>query len=292
MEKACEREEGVPNPLPFIYLILFVLSLPSFPKIRVGIDFDSYSIKYSVYEQVYEGFSAGTNIRYLNKEKKSSVDIAVYYTESYYVYTKYKRWNITSSYSKYYNNYNLYSGLHYIISDSIYTNGTIVIFAGTEYSLIKDKFLIGFDTSLSMYRNKFFSLNVSQFSPKFKWKFTTSLIPIIYLETAVYYINPFENFEFIPKDDLLSTEVSLSARFRKVMLSMRFMTGEQMLAVKNRGYSVNTSFTTKKKRYTIYAKYYVLPAFTINAGVSKTFAEYFGIDYYYDSYSVGIKALY
>jgi len=143
-----------------------------------------------------------------------------------------------------------------------------------------------------MYRNRFFSLNVSQFSPKFKWKFTTSVIPVIFFETAIYYINPFENFEFIPKDDLLSTEISLSARFRKVMLGLGFMTGEQMLAVKNNGYSVNTSFTTKKRKYVVYAKYYVLPAFTINAGISKTFAEYFGVDYYYDSYTVGIKALY
>ncbi len=271
-------------------LFIFLLSSFSFGKVKVKIDFDSYAIKYSVYRETYEGFSTGANIR--TGSKSQTLDIGVYYTESYYVYTRYKRWDFTSVYSKYYGNYNVFSGFHYISSDSIYSHGTVVIFAGTEHLVMNKNVLLGLDTYLSMYRNKYFALNVSQISKRIKWRIKTPVVPFIFIETVLYYINPFENFEFIPKEDFLSAEVSLSARFKRVFLGIGFMTGEQMLAVKNKGYSVNTSFTTKKRRYSMYAKYYILPSFTINAGVSKTYAEYFGVDYYYDSYSVGINALY
>ena len=287
--------DDTPSGSVFIRLVVSFFFLPFFikiseAKVRIKVDFDSYSIKFSVYKETYEGFSTGANIRMGNKER--TFDLGLYYTESYYVYTKYKRWDITGIYSKYYKDYGIFSGVHYISSDSIYSHGTVVIFAGAEYFLGNKNVLIGFDTSLSMYRNRFFSLNVSQLSNRLKWRIKTSLIPFIFIETRLYYINPFENFDFIPKDDYLSAEISFSARFTKVFLGVGFMTGEQILAVKNRGYSVNTSFTTKKRKYSVYARYYVLPSFTINAGISKTFAEYFGVDYFYDSYSVGINALY
>ncbi len=273
-----------------LLILLYMLKTPAIGKVKVGINFDSYTTKYSLYKEVYEGFSTGTNIIVGNKLQ--TLDVGIYYTESYYVYTKYTRWDITSVYSRYYKYLNIFSGIHYISSDYIYSHGTVVIFAGTEYFLKSGDIMVGLDTSLSIYRNIYFSLYVNQLSKKFKWRIRTFLIPALFLETAVYYINPFENFEFIPKRDFLSAEVFLSAGFTKVLLGVGFMIGEQILAVKHKGFGVNTSFATNKKDYSLYAKYYVLPSFTINARISKTFAEYLGVDYYYESYSVGINAMY